>query len=112
MVLCASETGSFEAGVFGWHFPAGRGAEDDEGIKVHGGAKGVHPEAGGDGISAAGICRRAGIGQLTYFAWEKKYGGLLQDEMRRRKQIKDVPCLPFLEHLKPEFPTLIMAAGW
>lgn len=31
----------------------------------------------------------AGIGQSTYFAWKKKYGGLLPDEMRRLKQLED-----------------------
>ncbi len=42
---------------------------------------------GEEGTSVAEICRKAGIGQSTYFAWKKKYGGLLPDEMRRRKQI-------------------------
>ena len=31
----------------------------------------------------------AGHGQSTYFAWKKKYGGLLPDEMRRLKQLED-----------------------
>lgn len=38
---------------------------------------------GEEGTSVAEICRKAGIGQSTYFAWKKKYGGLLPDEMRR-----------------------------
>lgn len=36
---------------------------------------------GEEGTSVAEICRKAGIGQSTYFAWKKKYGGLLPDEM-------------------------------
>ncbi|AUH65592.1 hypothetical protein CX676_16745 [Paracoccus zhejiangensis] len=42
-----------------------------------------------EGTSVAEICRKAGIGQSTYFAWRKKYGGLLPDEMRRLKQLED-----------------------
>ena len=53
-VLCPLKTGSFEAGVFGYSFLAGRGVETHEGIEVHGGAEGVHPEAG----RAGNTCRR------------------------------------------------------
>jgi transposase-like protein len=41
------------------------------------------------GTPVAEICRKAGIGQSTYFSWKKKYGGLLPDEMRRLKQLED-----------------------
>jgi putative transposase len=44
---------------------------------------------GADGIPVADICRRAGIGQATYFNWKKKYDGLLPTEMRRLKQLED-----------------------
>ncbi len=44
---------------------------------------------GEEGTSIAEICRKAGIGQSTYFAWKKKYGGLLPDEMRRLKPLED-----------------------
>lgn len=44
---------------------------------------------GEEGASVAEICRKAGSGQSTYFAWKKKYGGLLPDEMRRLKQLED-----------------------
>lgn len=44
---------------------------------------------GEEGTSVAKICRKAEIGQSTYFAWKKKYGGLLPDEMRRLRQIED-----------------------
>ncbi len=44
---------------------------------------------GEEGTPVAEICRNAGIGQSTYFAWKKKYGGLLPDEMRRLKQLED-----------------------
>lgn len=32
---------------------------------------------GEQGTRVAGICRKAGISQATYFNWKKKYGGLL-----------------------------------
>jgi transposase-like protein len=44
---------------------------------------------GEEGTSVAEICWKAGIGQSTYFAWKKKCGGLLPDEMRRLKQLED-----------------------
>jgi putative transposase len=42
-----------------------------------------------DGVPVADICRKAGISQATYFAWKKKFGGLLPTEMRRLKQLED-----------------------
>ena len=36
-----------------------------------------------------GICRKAGISQVAYFNWRKKYAGLLPDEMRRLKTLED-----------------------
>jgi putative transposase len=44
---------------------------------------------GETGTPVAEICRKAGISQATYFAWKKKYAGLLPDEMRRLKQLED-----------------------
>lgn len=40
-----------------------------------------------EGTPVAEICRKAGIGQSTYFAWKKRYGRTLPDEMRRLKRI-------------------------
>ncbi len=40
-------------------------------------------------MPVAEICRKAGISQATYFAWKKKYDGLLPTEMRRLKQLED-----------------------
>ncbi len=44
---------------------------------------------GADGVPVADICRKAGIGQATYFNWKKKYEGLLPTEMRRLKLLED-----------------------
>ena len=44
---------------------------------------------GADGIPVADICRKAGIGQATYFNWKKKYDGMQAPEMRRLKQLED-----------------------
>jgi putative transposase len=44
---------------------------------------------GEQGTPVAEICRKAGISQATYFNWNKKYGGLLPDEMRRLKALEN-----------------------
>jgi putative transposase len=44
---------------------------------------------GADGVPVVDICRKARIGQATYFNWKKKYDGLLPTEMRRLKQLED-----------------------
>lgn len=43
----------------------------------------------GEGMPVAELCRKAGISQVTYFNWKKKYDGLLPDEMRRLKLLED-----------------------
>jgi putative transposase len=40
---------------------------------------------GVDGVPVAEICRRAGVGQATYYNWKKKYDGLLPTEIKRLK---------------------------
>lgn len=37
----------------------------------------------------AEICRKAGIGQATYFNWKKRYGGLMPSEMGWLKELQD-----------------------
>jgi putative transposase len=44
---------------------------------------------GDDGVPVAEVCRKAGISQATYFAWRKKFAGLLPTEMKRLKQLED-----------------------
>ena len=44
---------------------------------------------GDDGVPVAEICRKTGISQATYFAWRKKFAGLLPTEMKRLKQLED-----------------------
>jgi transposase-like protein len=44
---------------------------------------------GEEGASVAEVCRKAGISQATYFKWNKRYGGLLPDEMRQLKALED-----------------------
>ena len=36
----------------------------------------------------AEICRKAGIGQATYFNWNKKYAGMMSSEMRRMSELE------------------------
>ena len=44
---------------------------------------------GDAGVPVAEIFRKAGISRATYFAWRKKFAGLLPTEMRRLKQLED-----------------------
>jgi transposase-like protein len=44
---------------------------------------------GEEGVPVAEVCRKAGISQATYFAWKKKYAGLLPSEKRRLKQLEE-----------------------
>ena len=35
------------------------------------------------------MCRRAGISPATFYAWKKKYGGLMPSEMKRLRQLEE-----------------------
>ena len=50
--------------------------------------EGVHPKQGDDGMPVAEVCRKAGISQATYFAWRKKYAGLLPTEMTPAEAVR------------------------
>jgi putative transposase len=39
-----------------------------------------------EGTAVAEVCRKAGISETSFYAWRKKYGGLMPSEMRRLKQ--------------------------
>ena len=42
-----------------------------------------------EGTSVAEVCRKAGISEATYYAWRKKFGGLMPSEMKRLKQLEE-----------------------
>ena len=42
-----------------------------------------------EGTSIAEVCRKAGISEASFYAWRKKYGGLLRSEMKRLKQLEE-----------------------
>jgi putative transposase len=42
-----------------------------------------------EGTSIAEVCRKAGISEASFYAWRKKYGGLLPSEMKRLKQLEE-----------------------
>lgn len=42
-----------------------------------------------DGTTIAEVCRAAGISDATFYAWRKKYAGLMPSEMRRLRQLED-----------------------
>jgi len=42
-----------------------------------------------EGATVEEVCRKAGISEATYYAWRKKYGGLMPSEMKRLKQLEE-----------------------
>lgn len=44
--------------------------------------KAIVIKQGEEGTPVVEVCRKAGIGQATYFNWKKIYAGLLPTEMR------------------------------
>ena len=57
---------------------------------------------GADGVPVADICRRAGIGQATYYNWKKKYDG----EVRPHSAIGNKVPISLINHFgDPSPPT-------
>ncbi len=44
---------------------------------------------GEHGTSVDGICRKAGIGQATYFNWKMEYAGMMPSEMKRLRELEE-----------------------
>jgi putative transposase len=44
---------------------------------------------GEGGMPVADVCRKAGISQATYFAWKKKYSGLMPSDMKRLRELEE-----------------------
>ena len=42
-----------------------------------------------EGTPVAEVCRKAGISEASFYAWRKKYGGLMPSEMKRLKQLEE-----------------------
>ena len=42
-----------------------------------------------DGMSVAGICRKAGISEATFYNWRKRYAGLTPSEVKRLRQLEE-----------------------
>ncbi len=42
-----------------------------------------------EGTPIAEVCRKAGIAEVTFYNWRKKYGGLMPPEMKRLKQLDE-----------------------
>jgi len=44
---------------------------------------------GENGTPVEEVCRKTGISQATFYAWKKKYGGLMPSEMKRLRQLEE-----------------------
>jgi putative transposase len=42
-----------------------------------------------EGTPIAEVCRKAWISEASFYAWRKKYGGLMPSEMKRLKQLEE-----------------------
>ncbi len=42
-----------------------------------------------EGVPVAEVCRKTGISEATFYAWRKKYAGLLPSEMKRLRQLEE-----------------------
>ena len=42
-----------------------------------------------EGATVAEVCRKAGIGEATYYNWRKKYAELVPSEMKRLRQLEE-----------------------
>jgi putative transposase len=42
-----------------------------------------------EGTRVEEVCRKAGISPATFYAWKKKYGGLMPSEMKRLRQLEE-----------------------
>ena len=40
------------------------------------------------GVPLKELCRKLGVGESTFYAWRKKYGGLSPSELQRLKQLE------------------------
>ena len=47
-----------------------------------------------EGTAVGEVCRKAGISEATFYAWRKKYAGLMPSEMRRLSGVLRNPLLP------------------
>jgi putative transposase len=44
---------------------------------------------GEDGTPVEEICRKVGISQATFYAWKKKYAGMIPSEMKRMRELEE-----------------------
>jgi putative transposase len=42
-----------------------------------------------DGTTIGEVCRKTGISEATFYAWRKKYAGLMPSEMRRLRRLEE-----------------------
>lgn len=75
----------FAAGSLGWGAKVMKTSEFSDAQKA------FSLKQGNDEGAVAEICRKAGIGQATYFNWKKRYDGLLPTEMRRLSSRRRMP---------------------
>lgn len=70
-------------------FLAGRGADGDESIQIHGRANGVHHQGRRRRNTCCWDLSEDRVSQATYFTWKKKYAGMLSMDMKKLRELED-----------------------
>ena len=42
-----------------------------------------------EGTRVEEVCRKAGISPATFYAWKKRYGGLMPSKLKRLRQLEE-----------------------
>jgi len=42
-----------------------------------------------EGTAVAEVCRKAGISEVTFYNWRKRYGGMMPSEVRKLRLIEE-----------------------
>jgi putative transposase len=66
-----------------------RSGANDEAIEVRQAQIALVLKQAEDGTSISEVCRKPGISEVTFYAWRKKYAGLMPREMWRLRQFED-----------------------
>jgi len=89
IVTCSPKTPSFITGKIGCIIPGWEEQLAMKASKFSDAQKAFIIRQGEDGTPVEEVCRKAGISQATYYAWKKKYGGMMPSEMKRMRELEE-----------------------
>jgi putative transposase len=90
LLTCCPEAGPFGAGEFQLTIAGRFDGAGDEAKQVFRGARLAFVlKQAEDGTPIAEVCRKTGVSEATFYAWRKKYAGLMPFEMKRLRQLEE-----------------------